>query len=65
MEKQITGKRGLFTPEELDFVICALLRYQTDLRARTKLMERFAAPEHLANHQAKIALGEQLLEDLS
>jgi hypothetical protein len=28
-------------------------------------IERFATPEHLANHRAKIALGEKLLEDLS
>jgi hypothetical protein len=55
----------VFTPEELDYVCCALIKYQTDLRARTKLMERFATPEHLANHQAKIALGEKLLDDLS
>jgi hypothetical protein len=58
-------KSAVFTPEELDHVCCALIKYQTDLRARTKLMERFAAPEHLANHRAKIELGEKLLSDLS
>jgi hypothetical protein len=58
-------KTAVFSAEELDYVCCALIKYQTDLRARTKLMERFATPEHLANHQAKIALGEKLLSDLS
>ena len=58
-------KSAVFTPEELDYVCCALIKYQTDLRVRTKLMERFANPEHLANHRAKIALGEKLLSDLS
>jgi hypothetical protein len=61
----MSNKTVLFTPEELDHVCCALIKYQTDLRARTKLMERFANPEHLANHRAKIALGEKLLSDLS
>jgi hypothetical protein len=61
----MSNKTVLLTPEELDHVCCALIKYQTDLRARTKLMERFAAPEHLANHRAKIALGEKLLNDLS
>jgi hypothetical protein len=51
-----------FSHEEIDLLVCALLRYQTDLRSRTPLMERFATPEHLASHQAKIALGETLLE---
>ena len=51
-----------FNHQEVDLLVCALLRYQTDLRTRTLLMERFANPEHLASHQAKIALGEQLLE---
>jgi hypothetical protein len=58
-------KSAVFTCEELDHICCALIKYQTDLRARTKLMERFANPEHLANHRAKIELGEKLLEDLS
>jgi hypothetical protein len=58
-------KSAVFTPEELDYVCCALIRYQSDLRARTKLVERFANPEHLANHHAKIVLGEKLLSDLS
>jgi hypothetical protein len=61
----VSNKTVLLTPEELHHVCCALIKYQTDLRARTKLMERFANPEHLANHRAKIALGEKLLEDLS
>ena len=51
-----------FSHDEVDLLVCALLRYQTDLRTRTPLMERFANPEHLASHQAKIALGEALLE---
>jgi hypothetical protein len=51
-----------FNHEEVDLLVCALLRYQTDLRSRSALMERFANPEHLASHQAKIALGEALLE---
>jgi hypothetical protein len=59
------AKSAVFTRAELDYVCCALIKYQTDLRARTKLMERFATPEHLANHRAKIALGEKLLADLS
>jgi hypothetical protein len=54
-----------FSHEEIDLVVCALLRYQTDLRTRTPLMERFASPEHLASHQAKIAMGEALLERFS
>jgi hypothetical protein len=58
-------KTAVFSAEELDYVCCALIKYQTELRTRTKLMERFAAPEHLANHRAKIALGEKLLSDLS
>jgi hypothetical protein len=62
-------KTAVFTPEELDYVCCALIKYQTDLRFRTELMERFATPEylaeHLARHRAKIALGEKLLSDLS
>jgi hypothetical protein len=51
-----------FSHQEVDLLVCALLRHQTDLRARTPLMERFASPEHLASHQAKIVLGETLLE---
>lgn len=62
---EIKGKRGLFTPEELDLLLCALLRYLTELRSRSRLMERFASPEHLEKHRAKIALGERLLEDLA
>jgi hypothetical protein len=58
-------KSAVFTPEELDYVICALIRHQTELRSRTHLMERFATPEHLAKYLAKLALGEKLLEDLS
>jgi uncharacterized protein YceH (UPF0502 family) len=54
-----------FSHEEVDLLVCALLRYQTELRTRTQLMERFATPEHLASHQAKIALGEALLERFS
>jgi ribosomal protein L29 len=65
MEKEIAGKRGHFTPEELDYVLCALLKYQAELRGRTSLMQRFANPQHMENHRAKIALGERLLEDLS
>jgi hypothetical protein len=51
-----------FSHDEIDLLVCAVLRYQTDLRSRTPLMEQYASPEHLANHQAKIALGEALLE---
>jgi hypothetical protein len=51
-----------FSFDEIDLLVCALMRYQTELRSRTPLMERFATPEHLATHQAKIALGEALLE---
>jgi hypothetical protein len=51
-----------FSHDEVDLLVCALLRYQTDLRSRTPLMEKYAAPEHLANHFSKIALGEALLE---
>jgi hypothetical protein len=54
-----------FSHDEIDLLVCALLRYQSDLRTRTPLMERFATPEHLANHQAKIARGEALLERFS
>jgi hypothetical protein len=58
-------KSAVFTPDELDYVICALIRHQTELRSRTHLMERFATSEHLARYWAKIALGEKLLADLS
>ena len=58
-------KSAVFTAEELDYVICALIRHQTELRSRTHLMERFATSEHLARYRAKIALGEKLLADLS
>jgi hypothetical protein len=51
-----------FSHDEVDLLVCALLRYQTDLRSRTPLMEKYAASEHLANHLSKIALGEALLE---
>ena len=51
-----------FSHDEVDLLVCALLRYQTDLRSRSPLMEKYASPEHLANHQAKIALGEALME---
>jgi uncharacterized protein YceH (UPF0502 family) len=51
-----------FSHEEVDLLVCALLRYQTELRSRSPLMERFATPEHLANHLSKIARGEALLE---
>lgn len=64
MEK-ITGKRELFTPEELDLIVCALLRYSAELRSRSRLIERFADPKHVQSHKAKIALTERLLEDLS
>jgi hypothetical protein len=65
MEKQVSGKRGLFTAAELDLILCALIRQQTELRARVSIMEKYASAEHLANHRAKLVLGERLLEDLS
>jgi hypothetical protein len=65
MEKEVKGKRALFTEAELDYLLCAIIRQQTEYRSRIPLMERFANAEHLANHRAKIALGERLLEDLS
>jgi hypothetical protein len=65
MEKPVSGKRGLFTPEELDLVLCALVRQQTDFRSRLPIMEKYAGPEHLANHRRRLELGERLLEDLS
>jgi hypothetical protein len=58
-------KSAVFTPEELDYVICALIRHQSELRSRAHPMERFASPEHLAKYLARIALGEKLLADLS
>jgi hypothetical protein len=54
-----------FSHDEVDLLVCALLRYQTDLRSRSALMEKYADPEHLASHQAKIALGEALLDRFS
>ena len=54
-----------FSHEEMDLLVCALIRYQTELRSRTPLMRRFATPEHLANHLAKIALGDALLKRFS
>jgi hypothetical protein len=68
MEKQLSAKAGLqwqFTAEELDVLICALIRQQSELRARLPIMEKYAGPEHLANHKTRIAVGEQLLKDLS
>jgi len=54
----------VFNPDELDLLLCALVRYTSELRSRTSLMERFASPEHLASHRAKIATAEALLERL-
>lgn len=65
MEKEIRGKQALFTAPEIDLILCALLRYSTELRSRSRLMERFASAEHLEKHRAKIALGEKLLEEFS
>jgi hypothetical protein len=53
----------LFTPAERDYILCALIKYGSELRSRTHLMERFASPEHLQNHRAKILLGEKILND--
>lgn len=64
MEKQVSGKKGLFTPEELDVVICALIRYQTEARSRLPIMEKYASPQHLANHLQRFATVEKLLKDL-
>jgi hypothetical protein len=58
-------KKALFTERELDYLLCAIIRQQTEFRSRLPLMERFANTEHLANHREKIVLGERLLEDLS
>lgn len=64
MEKQVSGKKGVFTTEELDVLICALIRQQTEFRGRLPTMEKYASPEHLANHLARLAVGERLLKDL-
>lgn len=65
MEKQIHGKRGLFTPEELDVVVCALISQQSEFRKLLPIMEKYANPKHLANHLERIAIGEKLLNDLA
>ena len=52
----------LFNQEEIDLLVCALLRYDSELRSRTSLVERFASTEQLSNHRAKIARSEALLE---
>lgn len=54
-----------FTNEETDIIVCALLKYVAELRSRSHLLDRFASPEHLQNHRAKISLGERLLNQLS
>jgi hypothetical protein len=51
-----------FSHDEIDLLVCALLRYDSELRSRSSLMERFASPEQLSNHRAKIARSEALLE---
>jgi hypothetical protein len=51
-----------FSHDEIDLLVCALLRYDSELRSRSSLMERFASPEQLNNHRAKIARSEALLE---
>jgi hypothetical protein len=64
MEKLVINKKAeLFTAAEVDYIICALIKYQTELRGRTHLMERFADREHLERHAAKILLGEKILND--
>jgi hypothetical protein len=65
METEPKARRAFFTEAELDYLLCAIIRQQTEFRSRLPLMERFANAEHLSNHRAKIALGERLLEDLS
>jgi hypothetical protein len=65
VEKEIKIKRAVFTEAELDYLLCAIIKQQTEFRSRIPIMERFAAADHLANHRAKIALGERLLEELS
>jgi len=57
--------REKFSEAQLDYLICAIINQQTEFRSRTAIMERFASPAHLANHRAKIALGEQLLKELN
>jgi hypothetical protein len=55
--------KNLLEPAELDYLVCALIRYQSELRTRTNIMEAYAAPGHLANHRAKLSVGEKLLEE--
>lgn len=67
MKEEVERKDKLdsFSAEELDLVVCALVRYCSELRHRTSLLERFGTWQHLEKHRAKIALGEKLLEKLS
>jgi hypothetical protein len=51
--------------ESLDLITCALIRQQTELRSRLPIMQKFASPQHLANHEAKITLGEKLLANFT
>lgn len=63
MKEEIKTRAATFSPQELDLIGCALIRYLSELRARSRLMERFGAPQHMEKHRAKIALGEKLLEE--
>jgi hypothetical protein len=65
MESEIKGKSALFTGPELDYLVCALIRYQSELRAKTNIMEAHAGAEHLANHRARLKMGERLLEEFN
>lgn len=52
-------------PAELDYLICAVIRMQGELGGRLPIMKRFGSPEHLRNHQARLELGEVLLQKLT
>ncbi len=54
-----------FSAVEIDYMMCAVIRQQTELGSRTHIMRRFARPEHLASHEARIELGEVLLQKLT
>lgn len=57
-------KRWAFTEAELDYLVCALIRYQSELRTKTKIMEAHASADHLANHRARLLVGTRLLDAL-
>lgn len=55
----------LFNEQELDYLICAVIARQTEFEGRMSMMKRYASPEHLANHEAKIELGEVIMQKLT